>query len=105
MGVPTPNPQAKVPVVQRPQYTLYLERATDQHSFVHCTITGLWTKEAKRQLLTDWSVLKELHAQPIYCLHDPEDHKHEKFISMFGLRFILEYVDALTGLKTHIYST
>ena len=103
--VPEPDPQPRVPVVQRPDYTISLEQATPNHSFGHILIHGVWSKTIKRQLQDDWIALKALHTEPIYALHSPHDHKHEKFLSMFGLRFILEYVDASTGKLTHIYST
>ena len=96
--------QLIVPVVQREAYTLSLERGTKEHTFVHCTVHGKWTKATKRQLQHDFDILRWLHRDPLYTIFNPEDRKHEKFISMFGFRFTLEYVDALSGRLTHLYT-
>jgi hypothetical protein len=42
MDIPVPDHQFKVPVVQRPGYTLSLERATPSHTFIHCDVHGRW---------------------------------------------------------------
>lgn len=99
-----PDHQLKVPVVQRPDYTLTFERATKEHTFVHCDVHRQWTKDSKRQLLDDLKTLRGLHGQPIYTMHSDDNPKLGKFIECLGFTFNLSYVDALSGRLTHIYS-
>ena len=102
MGVPRPNPQPKVPVVRRPEYTLYLEQATLDETFIHCDVYT-WTPRVVRQLKADWSALLALHGGPIRALHTPGDRKHLKFITLFGFKLVTAY-NAADGPQ-EIYST
>jgi hypothetical protein len=102
--VPEPDHQLKVPVVQRPAYTLTLERGTKCHTFVHCDVHVRWTKVAKQQLLDDLKTLKSLHVHPIYAIHGADNLKLGKFIRSLGFAYNISYVDALSGHLTHIYS-
>lgn len=101
---PEPDHQFKVPVVQRPEYTLYLERATRNHSFIHCDIHVRWSPQVKQRLLNDWKTLKDLHGHPIYALHTPGDVKHLKFLRMFGFKFLRNYPKSW-ALPEEIYVT
>lgn len=96
--------QLKVPVVRRHEYIIYLEQANPSLTFVHCRVKR-WTKETKARLLADWKTLQELHGGPIYALHPPEDEKHRKFLRIVGMRYVTKYIDRVSGLLTHIYST
>ncbi|MET3712621.1 hypothetical protein ABIC65_003339 [Sphingomonas trueperi] len=91
--IPEPDHQFKVPVVCRPEYTLYLEQATRLHTFLHCDVHAPWTPRLKRQLATDFENLKSLHGGPLYALHEPGDTKHSKFLAMFGFRWAASYTD------------
>lgn len=93
MEIPEPDHQFKVPVVRRRAYTLYLEQATRQHTFIHCDIHGRWSSRTKRDLADDFATLKGLHGGPIYALHDPSDHKHHKFLAMFGFKWAASFND------------
>jgi hypothetical protein len=31
-----------------------------------------------------WHLIKTAHGGPIHAQHDPSDHKHKKFLEMFG---------------------
>jgi hypothetical protein len=105
MGVPVePDHQLKVPVVRRPEYTLFLEQATRHHTFIHCTVHVRWTASVKRQLLQDWADLKRLHGGPIYALHTPGDRKHHHFINIFGFRRATSFTSK-AGAPMEIYST
>lgn len=94
--------QLKVPVVRRDDYTIYLEQANPNLTFVHCIIRK-WTKASRAKLLADWKTLRELHGGPIYALHPPEDEKHRKFLRIVGMRYATKYIDHASGLLTHIY--
>lgn len=92
-ALPEPDHQFKVPVIRRPVYTLYLEQATAKHTFIHCDVHGRWTPRIKRDLAADWDTLKQLHGGPLYALHDPQDHKHSKFLTMFGFYWAASFTD------------
>ncbi len=92
--LPEPDHQLKVPVVKRPVYTLYLEQATPQHTFIHCDVRK-WSPRVKRQLAEDFETLKSLHGGPLYALHDPTDHKHHKFLTMYGFKWAASFTDRL----------
>lgn len=91
--LPEPNHQFKVPVVRRPVYTLYLEQATEHHTFIHCDVHGRWSPRIKRELTADWATLLQLHGGPLYAIHAPGDRKHAKFLTMFGFRWTASFTD------------
>jgi hypothetical protein len=76
-------PERKVPVIVRKDYTVSLER-TSGMTFVHCDITGRWSKTVQKSLDQNWQALLHLHTDTIYALHTPGDRKHEKFLHLFG---------------------
>jgi hypothetical protein len=94
----------KVPVVQRDNFTLYLERSFGQ-TFIHCDIHGAWTKNVMRELSLAFDCLKCLHREPIYALHDPDDNKHLKFIQTFGFKFVETFTDVGTGQTKQMFKT
>lgn len=102
MDVPHADPQRKVPVVRRPEYTLYFEQATRDETFIHCDVYT-WSPRVVRQLTADWQALHALHGGPIRALHTPGDRKHLKFITLFGFRHVASFTDD-TGPR-EIYST
>lgn len=104
MKIPEPEHQLKVPVVRRKMYTLYLEQATPSHTFIHCDIHGRWAPWVKRALEADWNTLHGLHGGPLYALHNPNDIKHAKFITMFGFKKAASFKDS-AGRSMEIYIT
>lgn len=95
--------ELKVPVVNRREYTIKLERS-DNKTFIHCDVYVPWSKTVKERLAEDFNTLKSLHRDYIYALHDPDDRKHKKFLSMFGFKYHDIFSDQ-TGRHRHIYST
>lgn len=106
MGTPLPAPdhQLKVPVVRRPEYTLYLEQATPHCTFIHCDIHARWSSRIKRRLTADWAALHGLHGGPFYAQHDPHDRLHLKFLTLFGFHRVASFIDS-TGRAREIYRT
>lgn len=104
MDLPVPDHQLKVPVVYRPGYTLSLERATMDHTFIHCDVYGRWNKTLKAKLSADFATLRELHGSPFFAVHDPMDHKHLKFLLMFGFHHALAFTDN-AGRPQEIFKT
>lgn len=76
----------KIPVVQREEYTIYLERCYG-FTFVHCDVHK-WAKTSKKQLHTDWETLCLLHGEPIYAYHVVGDKKHLKFLQTYGFQYV-----------------
>ena len=93
MEIPEPDHQFKVPVVRKPEYTLYFEQATRAHTFIHCDIHERWSPAVKAQLAQDFAALTALHGGPFYALHDPADRKHHKFLRMFGFKWAASFHD------------
>ena len=93
----------KVPVVIRQTFTLSFEQSLG-FTFIHCDIHGSWTPKIKRELQSAFGQLRVLHGQTIFAQHDPEDHKHEKFLKMFGFSFDAEFAAPSTGAIRHLYS-
>ena len=104
MILPVPDHQWKVPVVRRDAYTLFMEQATPQHTFIHCDINGRWSAKTKRLLAVDWAALKDLHGGPIYAQHTPGDRLHAKFLHLFGFRRVASFIDR-TGHAREIHQT
>lgn len=91
-------PERKVPVVQRPDYTVYLER-TSGLTFAHNEVYR-WNKSVRRKLAEDWEKLAELHSEPIYVIRGPENRPNfVKFISTFGFRYLMTYEDPEGNLR------
>ena len=82
----------KVPVVDKSgSYTIYyegLETPVGLMTFVHCDLHTRWSKNIKHNLQDDFQSLLALRSIPLYCLR--HDNKQEKFIRMFGFRYLYE---------------
>jgi hypothetical protein len=74
----------KVPVVQREDFEILLEQHVSG-TFVHCNVKN-YNATVKREIMACWSALTQLHGGPIYALHDLPDHKHRKFLCLFGFK-------------------
>lgn len=72
----------KVPVVRRDEFEILLEQHVSG-TFIHCNVKK-YNSTVKREIMETWSAIKWLHAGPIYAMHDLTDHKHRKFLCMFG---------------------
>jgi hypothetical protein len=102
-----PLHQLKVPVVRRSgAYTLFLEQARPELTFIHCDVEGRWTKSLKLRLIEDFKTLKSLHGGPIFALHPAKDEKHLKFLQMFGFKKVTdEFIGRADGLPYHVFMT
>ena len=76
----------KVPVVKRKHFTIMLEETTEG-TFIHCDVTK-YNASVRKELLDTFCDLGWLHGGPIYALHDFTDRKHEKFLKMFGFKYL-----------------
>lgn len=82
----------KIPVVQRKDYTIFLERRHGV-SFVHCDVYR-WNRSVKLQLHQDWEALCLLHNEPIFATHVVGDQKHSKFLKMYGFTYVCKAMAA-----------
>lgn len=80
-----------VPVIQREDYTIYLERVvapeanmTLVHSLVHTT----WTPNRQRSWRRDFDLLVGLQGEPIYTICDVGNNKLRKFIRLAGFEYL-----------------
>ena len=76
------------PVIERRGlYTVTLEQAHGL-TFIHCDIHTLWSASIKRRLQSDFGQLLALSDdQTFYTLSCMDDHKHHKFLSLFGFTY------------------
>ncbi len=79
----------KTPVVVNDDYTLYLEEYNG-FWFIHCDCQR-WTNTVRKRMLRD---LVDLQQDDLYAIHEIEDRKHEKFLKLFGFKFLEDFVGA-----------
>jgi hypothetical protein len=104
-----PHVGKKSPVVRRQDYTICFEYRSDtgipRHdhgTYVHCDVYR-WNRSIAGALQKDWKALADLqgHAM-LYCVHEPWDRKHFKFIKMFGFEKLTD-VKCFDGITREIY--
>lgn len=89
----------KLPVVQRPEYIMYLEYANDMF-WLH-TDVWKWTAEVKKDFVRNLDRLQDLLNVPIYGLVDNE--KLGKFGETIGFIF-LQFIKGNDGNVYKVYS-
>lgn len=87
----------KVPVAVCDDYTLFLEDDSG-FQFIHCDCMK-WTNMVRKRMLAD---LVSIQKQDLYAVHDVGDRKHAKFLSLFGFKFLRDFV-GLDGLHRQLY--
>jgi hypothetical protein len=75
----------KQQVVITNDYILYLENL-DGNVFIHCDCFK-WNKTVKKQLKEDVDKVVAFLGKPILAVHNPEDKKHFKFLTMMGFTY------------------
>ena len=79
----------KTPVVYNQNYTIYLENFQG-YTFIHCDCVK-WNKSVRSSLIKNVDTLVKLHGTAVFALHDPEDLKHLKFLTMLNFEFNTTY--------------
>ena len=83
-------------------YTVTLEQAHGL-TFIHCDIHKRWSASIKRRLQSDFGQLLQLSDnQTFYTLSATDDHKHHKFLSLFGFTYA-GTIPAEGGLNRHLF--
>lgn len=83
----------KLPVIQRPEFSLYFEPIPSKGellTFIHCDVHHKWSKSVKERLDKDFSVLMGLRESPVFAMHPKGDHKHMKFLIMYGFKYVCD---------------
>lgn len=91
----------KIPVLERPEYTMYLE-TYKKYNWFH-TDVHKWTAEIKKQYLQDLDKLQEELSDLIVALIREDNLKLAKFAESIG--FVNETsILGLDNMKHYIYS-
>lgn len=80
----------KTPVINSEDYVVYLEYYQGL-TIIHCDCFK-WSKQVKQSLSSDWEQLVKIHRKPIYAIHEIDDNKHLKFLSMMGFEYNNSFV-------------
>lgn len=80
----------KVPVVNRKDYTMYLELYSNMLWF-HTDVFK-WTPEVKKEYLKDLDILQNLVTVPLAAMLDKEDNKLVKFAETIGFKQVQPFV-------------
>lgn len=76
----------KVPVCNRPEYTIYLQDI-EGTCWAHCDVRQ-WSPAISRRLRADWNVLFEMQGKPVFAMNEPAgDLKHQKFLALMAFQF------------------
>jgi hypothetical protein len=71
--------------VKTSDFTLYTE-AFRGLTFIHCDVHVPWSLCVKRALGEAFEALRARLQTDLYALHEPLDHKHKKFLSLYGFK-------------------
>lgn len=87
----------KIPVVNREDYTMYLELYESMlwfHTDVH-----RWNKKVKKKYLEDLNLLQYLNAVPLVAMLDQTNKKLIKFAELIGFK----YEQPFKGIDNKMY--
>lgn len=91
----------KIPVLERPEYTMYLE-TFKKYNWFHTDVRK-WTADIKKQYLEDLNRL-QLELSPfIVALVREDNHKLAKFGTTIGFEYETT-IKGLDNMNHHIYS-
>jgi hypothetical protein len=91
----------KVPVLERPEYIMYLE-THQKYNWFH-TDVHKWTAEIKKQYIEDLQGLQLKLSPFIVALVREDNKKLEKFAKSIGFEYETT-IKGLDNMKHHIYS-
>lgn len=87
-------------VIERDNYTVWFDQYEDQ-TFLHCKVYR-YNKTVKFELINYLKFLLRLRKSPLYAIHERDDPKHLKFLTMLGFKY-LETRICLDHLSRDIY--
>jgi len=75
---------SKVPVVNKPNYTIWLENYKNIATFIHADVYK-YNKSVRQEFGKDLNKLMDLHQNPLYVLTQSDNKKLKKFMNIYGL--------------------
>lgn len=87
----------KIPVIYNNDYIVFLENDCG-FTFIHCDCVR-WTKEVKKEFLSDLKKLFEIHRNDVYAIHEIDDVKHKKFLGIVGFEYLKDFVGSDAKLR------
>jgi len=75
---------SKVPVINRENYTIWLENYKNIANFIHADVYK-YNKTTREEFGKDLDRLMDLHQNPLYVLTEKSNKKLKKFMSIYGL--------------------
>ena len=91
----------KVPVLECPEYTMYLE-THQKYNWFH-TDVHRWTAKIKKQYIKDLNILQAELSTFIVALIREDNKKLEKFAKSIGFEYETT-IKGLDNMNHHIYS-
>ena len=92
---------SKVPVVNKPDYTIWLENYRNIATFIHADVYK-YNKSVRQEFGEDLDKLLRLHNFPLYVLTDKDNTKLKKFMSIYG--FVLDHTPLCDdGVEREVY--
>lgn len=87
-------------VIERDNYTVWFDQYEDQ-TFLHCEVYR-YNKTVKFELINYLKFLLRIRQSPLYAIHERDDPKHLKFLTMLGFKYLETRVTA-TNKVIEIY--
>jgi len=91
----------KVPIIERPEYTMYLE-TYEKYNWFHTDVKK-WTAEIKKQYLEDLNSLQKELSPFIVSLIREDNTKLVKFAKSINFKYETT-IKGLDNMNHHIYS-
>lgn len=91
----------KVPIIERPEYTMYLE-TYEKYNWFHTDVKK-WTAEIKKQYLEDLNSLQQELSPFIVSLIREDNTKLVKFAKSINFKYETT-IKGLDNMNHHIYS-
>ena len=76
----------KTPVIETDDFIAYYDQY-EEHTFLHCDVYR-YNKAVKRDLNQGLKLLLLIRATPLFAIHDQEDIKHLKFLTMLDFEYL-----------------
>lgn len=89
-------------VINRPEYHFQVEELRNEDGaqmiMIHLDVNE-WSKTVLKQLIAEFKAFRECTDAPLFCTSPASDTKWQKFISLFGWRYLLDMAD---GQKLYV---
>ena len=76
----------KVPVIEAENFTAYYD-FHGNHTFLHCDVFK-YNRSVRKELQQGLKLLVNIRQSPLFAIHEQNDSKHLKFITMLGFEYL-----------------